>query len=118
MRKQTSGVNGVKNLKNCYLRKSVSQNHIDNSVESGLDLMSSGDNPQKALELALRAMKLFEKFDNGKPGLELVMCLHVTAAIYCSWVNTTRRFPCLSVQLRFLIPGKVNSMLLLNLPVA
>lgn len=109
LRKQTSGVNGVKNLKNSPLRKSVSQNHIDNSVESGLDrpdrapillkqardLMSSGDNPQKALELALQAMKLFEKFDNGKPSLELVMCLHVTAAIYCSLGQYNEAIPML-----------------------
>ncbi|KAK4750704.1 hypothetical protein SAY87_004186 [Trapa incisa] len=53
-------------------------------LKQARDMISSGDNPQKALELALRAAKSFEKCSNGKPNLELVMCLHVTAAIYCS----------------------------------
>ncbi|WJX33033.1 Protein KINESIN LIGHT CHAIN-RELATED 3 [Trifolium repens] len=57
--------------------------------------MSSGDNPLKALELALREMKLFEKFNNGKPSLELVMCLHVTAAIYCSLGQYNEAIPML-----------------------
>ncbi|WJX39081.1 Protein KINESIN LIGHT CHAIN-RELATED 3 [Trifolium repens] len=57
--------------------------------------MSSGNNPQKALELTLQAMTLFEKFDNGKPSLELVMCLHVTAAIYCSLGQYNEAIPML-----------------------
>ncbi|KAA8548098.1 hypothetical protein F0562_004641 [Nyssa sinensis] len=48
------------------------------------EVVSAGDNPQKALELALRAMKSFENCADGKPNLELVMCLHVVAALYCS----------------------------------
>lgn len=75
-----------------------SHNGPQHSSESGLenqdlgrfllkqarDLVSSGDNPQKALELSLRAAKSFEMCENEKPSLELVMCLHITAAIYCS----------------------------------
>ncbi|THG20148.1 hypothetical protein TEA_002384 [Camellia sinensis var. sinensis] len=53
-------------------------------LKQARDLISSGDNPQKALELALRAAKSFEKCSNGKPGLDMVMCLHITAAIYCN----------------------------------
>ncbi|KAK6928328.1 Tetratricopeptide repeat [Dillenia turbinata] len=48
------------------------------------DSINSGDNPHRSLELALRAKKSFEKCENGKPNLEMVMCLHVLAAIYCS----------------------------------
>ncbi|XP_044487105.1 protein KINESIN LIGHT CHAIN-RELATED 3-like [Mangifera indica] len=48
------------------------------------ELISTGANPQKALQLALRAKKLFEICAKGKPSLEMVMCLHVAAAIHCS----------------------------------
>lgn len=48
------------------------------------ELISTGENPQKALELALQAEKSFEIRKKGKPSLEMVMCLHVTAAIYCN----------------------------------
>lgn len=98
LRKQISGVSGVKNTKNSPVGKSVPRNRVESTAQSALerperapfllkqarDLISSGDNPQKALELGLQAMKLFEKLGNGKPSLELVMCLHVIAAIYCS----------------------------------
>ncbi|GFP79932.1 kinesin light chain 4 [Phtheirospermum japonicum] len=53
-------------------------------LKQARDLMSSGDNARKALDLALRAAKSFEKCADGKPSLDVVMCLHVTAAIYCS----------------------------------
>uniref|UniRef100_A0A7N0ZRY7 Kinesin light chain n=1 Tax=Kalanchoe fedtschenkoi TaxID=63787 RepID=A0A7N0ZRY7_KALFE len=60
-------------------------------LKQARDLLSSGDNAQKAadnmlkaLDLALRAAKSMEICANGKPSLELVMCLHVTAAIYCN----------------------------------
>ncbi|KAJ8553780.1 hypothetical protein K7X08_024458 [Anisodus acutangulus] len=53
-------------------------------LKQARDLISSGDNSHKALELAHRAAKSFEKCANGKPSLDVVMCLHVTAAIYCN----------------------------------
>ncbi|KAL2340893.1 hypothetical protein Fmac_008833 [Flemingia macrophylla] len=97
-RKQINGVTGVKNTKNSPMGKSVPRNRVESSAQSALerpeqapvllkqarDLISSGDNPQKALELALQALKLFETLANEKPSLDLVMCLHVIAAIYCS----------------------------------
>ncbi|KAJ1384463.1 Tetratricopeptide-like helical domain superfamily [Sesbania bispinosa] len=120
LRKQTTGVTGVKNAKNSPLGKSVSRNRIENSAESELDrpekapvllkqardLISSGDNPQKALELALQAMKLFEKFGNGKPNLELVMCLHVTAAIYCSLGQYNEAIPILERSIEIPVAGE------------
>ncbi|KAJ1418248.1 Tetratricopeptide-like helical domain superfamily [Sesbania bispinosa] len=120
LRKQTIGVTGVKNAKNSPLGKSVSRNRIENSAESELDrpekapvllkqardLISSGDNPQKALELALQAMKLFEKFGNGKPSLELVMCLHVTAAIYCSLGQYNEAIPILERSIEIPVAGE------------
>ncbi|KAM1015143.1 hypothetical protein TB2_044877 [Malus domestica] len=59
------------------------------------DLISSGENPKKALKLALRAVELFEKCTSGKPNLELVMCLHVLAAIYCSLGKYNEAIPVL-----------------------
>ncbi|KAA8530244.1 hypothetical protein F0562_004953 [Nyssa sinensis] len=59
------------------------------------ELVSTGDNPQRALELALRAMKSFEKSANGKPNLDLVMCLHVIAALYCSLGQYSQAIPLL-----------------------
>lgn len=43
----------------------------------------SGENSAKALECATRAAKFLEKTAGGKPSLDLVMSLHVLAAIYC-----------------------------------
>lgn len=53
-------------------------------LKQARDLMSSGDNARRALDLAIRAAKSFEKCADGKPSLDVAMCLHVTAAIYCS----------------------------------
>ncbi|GJT72524.1 kinesin light chain-related protein 3 [Tanacetum coccineum] len=53
-------------------------------LKQARDLMSSNANPRKALDVALRAKSSFEKSSNGKPSLDMVMCLHVIAAIHCS----------------------------------
>nr|GEW03542.1 hypothetical protein [Tanacetum cinerariifolium] len=53
-------------------------------LKQARDLMSSNANPRKALDLALRAKSSFEKSSNGKSSLDMVMCLHVIAAIHCS----------------------------------
>uniref|UniRef100_A0A0A9F2L0 Uncharacterized protein n=1 Tax=Arundo donax TaxID=35708 RepID=A0A0A9F2L0_ARUDO len=47
------------------------------------DLIAS-ENPWRALKYALRATKSFEKCAGGKPSLNLVMSLHVVAAIHCN----------------------------------
>jgi tetratricopeptide (TPR) repeat protein len=44
----------------------------------------ASENPRRALKYALRATKSFEKCAGGKPSLNLVMSLHVLAAIYCN----------------------------------
>uniref|UniRef100_A0A1J3GDY6 Nephrocystin-3 n=1 Tax=Noccaea caerulescens TaxID=107243 RepID=A0A1J3GDY6_NOCCA len=48
------------------------------------EMVSSGENLNKALDLALRAVKAFEKCVEGEKqnGLNLVMSLHILAAIY------------------------------------
>ncbi|XP_038998342.1 protein KINESIN LIGHT CHAIN-RELATED 2-like isoform X2 [Hibiscus syriacus] len=58
-------------------------------------MMSSGENPKRALELALRATKSFEKCADGKPSLELVMSLHVLAALYFNLGQYTEAIPVL-----------------------
>ncbi|WOH05259.1 hypothetical protein DCAR_0624673 [Daucus carota subsp. sativus] len=105
-----SGVdNSIKKQKNISLRGVSSQNGGDDSSDSGrenpdlgpfllkqaTDLISSGDNPRKALQFALRAAKSFEKCADGKPSLDMVMCLHVTAAIYCSLGQYSEAIPVL-----------------------
>ncbi|GLJ34561.1 hypothetical protein SUGI_0695190 [Cryptomeria japonica] len=77
---------------------SKASKEADETLELGLDnpdlgpfllklarsMIASGDNPYKALECAVRASKSFEKCADGKPSLELVMSLHILAAIHCS----------------------------------
>ncbi|GAB4849191.1 hypothetical protein Ancab_004001 [Ancistrocladus abbreviatus] len=64
-------------------------------LKKARDIISSGDNPKKALEFALRAKKSFEKCANGKPNLDYVMCLHVVASIYCSSGQFNKAIPIL-----------------------
>ncbi|KAK9272182.1 hypothetical protein L1049_002553 [Liquidambar formosana] len=76
------------------------------------DLISSGDNPRKALELALRAIKSFEKCANGKPNLELVMSLHVLAAIHCSLGQYNEAIPVLerSIEIPVIEEGQNHAL--------
>ncbi|CAN6704587.1 unnamed protein product [Malus baccata var. baccata] len=46
------------------------------------DTIGSGENPNKALDYAIRASKSFERCSG--PGLDLAMSMHVVAAIYCN----------------------------------
>ncbi|KAD6796209.1 hypothetical protein E3N88_07105 [Mikania micrantha] len=77
-------------------------NHSDKDSDLGpyllkqaRDLMSSGSNPRKALDLAHQAASCFKKSSNGKPNLDIVMCLHVTASIYCSLGQYNEAIPVL-----------------------
>lgn len=81
-------------------------------LKQARELISSGDNPQKALELALRAAKSFEFCANGKPSLELVMCLHVTAAIYCSLGQYNEAIPVLehSIEIPVIEEGQEHAL--------
>lgn len=102
------------------------QNGSEDSSESGLDnpdlgpfllkqardLISSGDNPQKALDLALRAAKSFERCADGKPSLDLVMSLHVTAAIYCNLGQYSDAIPVLehSIEIPVIEEGQDHAL--------
>ncbi|KAL8140769.1 hypothetical protein V2J09_006790 [Rumex salicifolius] len=83
-----SGVTPVKKQRNFPLAGGESA--FDNPdlgpflLKQARDLISSGDNLRKALDFAIRAAKSFEICADGKPSLDMVMSLHVTAATYCS----------------------------------
>lgn len=53
-------------------------------LKQARDVISSGDSPRKALQLALRATKSFERCACKKPNLDLVMSLHIVAEIHCT----------------------------------
>lgn len=76
------------------------------------DMISSGENPQKALDLALRALKSFEMCADGKPSLELVMCLHVLATIYCNLGQYNEAIPILerSIDIPVLEDGQDHAL--------
>ncbi|CAK7328079.1 unnamed protein product [Dovyalis caffra] len=76
------------------------------------DMISSGENPQKALEFALRATKSFEVCGNGKPSLEQVMSLHVLAAIYCSLGQYNEAIPVLerSIEIPVIEDGQHHAL--------
>ncbi|CAJ2664374.1 unnamed protein product [Trifolium pratense] len=80
-------------------------------LKQARDLISLGENTQKALEYSLQAMKMFEKSANGKPSLDLVMCLHVTAAIYCSLGDYNEAIPILerSVEIPMVEEGQQHA---------
>ncbi|KAK6155188.1 hypothetical protein DH2020_009436 [Rehmannia glutinosa] len=85
---------GIKGSKTVKTTKSPIGTKLQNGKEDYLgpyllkqarEMIVSGDNnSQKALELALRAMKSFENSPGAKiPNLDFVMCLHVVSALYC-----------------------------------
>ncbi|KAK8672550.1 hypothetical protein V6N13_110915 [Hibiscus sabdariffa] len=76
------------------------------------DMLSSGENPRKALELAIRATKSFEKCADGKPSLELVMSLHVLAALYCRLGQYNEAIPVLerSIEIPVIEDGQTHSL--------
>lgn len=114
LKKPIGGGVSTKKQRNLPVAGEQVQNGTEDSSESGLDnpdlgpfllkqardLISSGDNPRKALELAIRAAKSFEKCANGKPSLDVVMCLHVTAAIYCNLGQYSKAIPVLEKSIR------------------
>lgn len=126
LKKAITGGASSKKHSNSPSKGLKSQNGTEDSSESGLDnpdlgpfllkqardLISSGDNPQKALELALRAAKSFEKCANGKPSLDVVMSLHVTAAIYCNLGQYSDAIPVLekSIEIPVIEEGQDHAL--------
>ncbi|KAJ4712324.1 Protein KINESIN LIGHT CHAIN-RELATED 3 [Melia azedarach] len=120
VKKSNAGLTSMKK------RRAKLQNGTEDASESALgnpdlgpfllkqarESVSTGDNPEKALELARRAAKSFEICANGKPSLELVMCLHVTAAIYCSLGQYNEAIPILerSIEIPVIEEGQEHAL--------
>lgn len=82
-------------------------------LKQAQNLVFSGDNPNKALELSLRAAKLFEAAaSNGQPCLEWIMCLHLTAAIHCKLEQYSEAIPVLqrSVEIPITEEGEEHAL--------
>ncbi|XP_027336457.1 protein KINESIN LIGHT CHAIN-RELATED 1-like [Abrus precatorius] len=66
----------------------VEESSLDNPdlapflLKMARETIASGENPEKALDFAIRASMSYERCSG--PGLELATCLHVVAAIYSS----------------------------------
>ncbi|KAI3452426.1 hypothetical protein Pfo_009091 [Paulownia fortunei] len=103
--KKLGAATSMKNEKSPPLVETKRQNGTEDHGEAGYlgpyllkqarDMIASGDNSQKALELALRAMKSFENSAGAKPNLDFVMCLHVVSALYCRLGRYTEAIPVL-----------------------
>lgn len=125
-RKPNSGASLGKKVRNSPFGGSKLQNGTEDPNESALDnpdlgpfllkqarqLVSSGDNQHKALDFALRAAKSFEICARGKPSLELVMCLHVTAAIHCNLGQYSEAVPVLehSIEIPAIEEGQEHAL--------
>lgn len=125
-RKQNSGASLGKKVRNSPFGGSKLQNGTEDLNESALDnpdlgpfllkqarqLVSAGDNLHKALDFALRAAKSFEICAKGEPSLELVMCLHVTAAIYCNLGQYSEAVPVLehSIEIPAIEEGQEHAL--------
>ncbi|GAB2257889.1 hypothetical protein Droror1_Dr00014049 [Drosera rotundifolia] len=81
-------------------------------LKKARDLIASGDNSNRAFELALRAKKSFEKCAKGKPNLEYVMCLHFLAALYCRSGQYEQAIPLLerSIEIPKVEMGKKHAL--------
>ncbi|KAL8215965.1 hypothetical protein R6Q57_022802 [Mikania cordata] len=75
-------------------------------LKQARDLMSSGSNPRKALDLALQATSFFKKSSYGEPNLDIVMCLHVIASIYCSLGQYNEGIPVLEESIEIPVVNK------------
>ncbi|XP_010936735.1 protein KINESIN LIGHT CHAIN-RELATED 2 [Elaeis guineensis] len=123
--KPTSRAGRIKKLKNYSPGEAKTQNGTDDPSEAGLDNPDLGpfllkhardliasDNPRRALKYALRAAKSFEKCAAGKRSLDLVMSLHVIAAIYCNLGRYAEAVPVLqhSIEIPVLEEGQDHAL--------
>ncbi|KDP45346.1 hypothetical protein JCGZ_09595 [Jatropha curcas] len=125
IRKQNQDLPLKKQRNNGYMRAKF-RNGNEDPLEVGLDnpdlgpfllkqtreMINSGENPQKTLEFAVRATKSFEACANGKPNLQLVMSLHVLAAIYCSLGKYNEAIPVLerSIEIPVIEDGQNHAL--------
>ncbi|CAI0455232.1 unnamed protein product [Linum tenue] len=80
--------------------ETVAANNGPLLLKQARDMISSGENPRRALVYALKAAKAFEPSSNETPNLEHVMSLHVLAAIHCSLGNYNEAIPVLEKSIQ------------------
>ncbi|CAN1806089.1 Protein KINESIN LIGHT CHAIN-RELATED 2 [Linum perenne] len=76
-------------------------------------MISSGENPKRALEFAIKATKSFEECSNDDPpNLEYVMSLHVLASIHCILGQYSEAIPVLekSIEIPVIEYGQDHSL--------
>ena len=64
-------------------------------LKKARNVISLGDNPKRAFELALRAKTSFESCAIKKQSLDYAMCLHLLASIYCNAYQYKEAIPLL-----------------------
>ncbi|CAN1806087.1 Protein KINESIN LIGHT CHAIN-RELATED 2 [Linum perenne] len=77
------------------------------------EMISSGENPKRALEFAIKATKSFEECSNDDPpNLEYVMSLHVLASIHCILGQYSEAIPVLekSIEIPVIEYGQDHSL--------
>ncbi|XP_071693162.1 protein KINESIN LIGHT CHAIN-RELATED 2-like [Rutidosis leptorrhynchoides] len=81
-------------------------------LKQARDLLATGENSKKALELAQRALKSFESIEFEKANLEYVMCLHIVAALNCSMGRYDEAIPILerSIEIPNMDEGQKHSL--------
>ncbi|CAA7046631.1 unnamed protein product [Microthlaspi erraticum] len=83
-------------------------------LKQAREMVSSGENLNKALDLALRAVKAFEKCVEGEKqnGLNLVMSLHILAAIYAGLGRHNEAVPVLerSIEIPMIEDGEDHAL--------
>ncbi|XP_013597911.1 protein KINESIN LIGHT CHAIN-RELATED 2 isoform X2 [Brassica napus] len=79
-------------------------------LKQAREMVSSGENLNRALDLALRAVKAFEKRAEGE--LNLVMSLHILAAIYAGLGKYNEAVPVLerSIEIPMIEDGEDHSL--------
>ncbi|PKI79222.1 hypothetical protein CRG98_000514 [Punica granatum] len=110
---------GLPSVKFQKVKEASGDSGLDNSdlgpflLKQPRDMVASGENPRKALEFAVRAVKCYEKCSDGeKSSLELVMCLHFLAAIYCKLGQYSKAIPILerSIEIPVLEEGETHAL--------
>ncbi|CAH2045111.1 unnamed protein product [Thlaspi arvense] len=83
-------------------------------LKQAREMVSSGENLNRALDLAMRAVKAFEKCSEGEKqqSLNLVMSLHILAAIYAGLGRYTEAVPVLerSIEIPMIEDGEDHSL--------
>nr|XP_043617673.1 protein KINESIN LIGHT CHAIN-RELATED 2-like [Erigeron canadensis] len=81
-------------------------------LKQAREVLSAGDDQNKGLSIAVRAMRAIESYQSEKPDLEYVMCLHIVAALYCVLRKYDEAIPIVekSIEITNIKEGKKHSL--------